>query len=363
LADVLDDVGRLGSAVGADVLDDVRGHLELTAVEVVLAGGWSEPEPLRLAKGPVTWLLRCPRRAVAPAGAGLVPGDATADDLVLGIVVDAAAKLAALGARRPITARGAVAYAAASGDERPLEHVAALAAPRAGGGPAGPAGDGVGAKAGGGPAGEGGEAGEGGGVGDGGGRGEGDGDRFLVEAETRVARVVAAVPPVDPSWWPRVEEPVRVRLAGGAVVVTGRLDVLLGGPPTERPGIVVEVKGGRWYDGMRADAHLYALLVGLRDGVAPAGVVTLVADGTTHVEPIRPGLLTHAGERLEQALRTAAALAAGEVPEARPGAHCAHCPVRPDCPAALDPLAPGSGSGSGSDCAAATSDLVTGALR
>jgi hypothetical protein len=273
---------------------------------------------------------------VAPAGAGLVPGDATADDLVLGIVVDAAAKLAALGARRPITARGAVAYAAAAGDERPLEHLAALDTADSGG--------------------------DGDGGGDHGvGRGAGDGDRFLVEAETRVARVVAAVPPLDPGWWPRVEEPVRVRLAGGAVVVTGRLDVLLGGPPTERPGIVVEVKGGRWYDGMRADAHLYALLVGLRDGVAPAGVVTLVADGTTHVEPIRPGLLTHAGERLEQALRTAAALAAGEVPEARPGAHCAHCPVRPDCPAALDPLAPGSGSGS--DCAAATSGLVTGALR
>ena len=81
---------------------------------------------------------------------------------------------------------------------------------------------------------------------------------------------------------------MRARLAGGAVTVTGRLDVLLGGPPTGRPGVVVEVKGGRWYDGMRADGHLYALLVALRDGVVPAAVVTVVADGTTHVEADPP---------------------------------------------------------------------------
>jgi hypothetical protein len=138
---------------------------------------------------------------------------------------------------------------------------------------------------------------------------------------------------VPPEWWPRVEEHARVRLAGGAVTVTGRLDILLGGPPTGRPGVVVEIKGGRWYDGMRADAHLYALLVGLRDGEAPARVVTLVADGTTQDEPIRPTLVRHAAERVELALRTAARLAAGEVAEARPGSHCGHCPVRADCAA------------------------------
>ncbi len=130
---------------------------------------------------------------------------------------------------------------------------------------------------------------------------------------------------------------MRALLAGGAVTVTGRLDVLLGGPPTGRPGVVVEVKGGRWYDGMRADGHLYALLVALRDGVVPAAVVTVVADGTTHVEAIRPALVRHAAERLELALRAAAPLAAGEPPEARPGSHCAHCPARLGC----TPASPG----------------------
>jgi hypothetical protein len=291
--------------VGQDVLDDARALLEAAAADATAVGGWTEAEPLRLAKGPVTWLVRCPRRAVAP------PQGGTSDELVLGSIVDAAAKLAALGARRPITASTALAYLDALAETAAADHLEAIGSPAAG--------------------------------------------ALLADAEERVARLVAAwsstppdpspappepsapsasISPVSPEWWPRVEEPARVRLAGGAVTVTGRLDVLLGGPPTGRPGVVVEVKGGRWYDGMRADAHLYALLVGLRDGEAPARVVTLVADGTTQVEPIRPTLVLHAAERVELALRTAARLAAGEVAEARPGSHCGHCPVRAECPVA-----------------------------
>ena len=289
LADVLADPGRLGEPVPAAVLHDARAHLAAVADDVAVVGGWTEAEPLRLAKGPVTWLVRCPRRALAPASTG------DPDDLALGLVVDAAAKLATLGTRRPATVDMALGFLAAHGDTFVADHLDALrAAP-----PVGSAHD---------PAG-----------------------RLLAEAAARVERLVAGWPAIDPTWWPRVEDPVRVRLAGGAVTISGRLDVLLGGPPTGRPGVVVEVKAGRWYDGMRADAHLYALLVGLRDGEAPAVVVTVAADGTTQVEPVRPAVVHHAAERVELALRTAARLAAGEVPEARPGSQCGHCPLRAGC--------------------------------
>lgn len=284
LADLLAELeapGHEANPVGPQVLDEARDHLEETAAEARAVGGWTETEPLRLAKGSVTWLVRCPRRAVAPDAPG------NADDLVLGTIVDAAAKLAALGARRPITAETAVGYLDALGDTGVAEHLDAI--------------------------------------------GDEAAARLMDEAAARVGQVAGAWPPVEAGWWPRVEEPARVRLAGGAVTVTGKLDVLLGGPPTGRPGVVVEVKAGRWYDGMRADAHLYALLVGLRDGEAPARVMTVVADGTTQVEPIRPALVHHAAERVDAALRTAARLAAGEVAEARPGSHCGHCPVRAGC--------------------------------
>jgi PD-(D/E)XK nuclease superfamily protein len=303
LAELSERPAASAPAIGLEVLEEVRARLEAVAAEATGLGGWTEAEPLRLSKASVTWLVRCPRRAVAPGTSG------TTDEMVLGSIVDAAAKLAALGARRPITVETALGYLDALGETAVGDHLDAV--------------------------------------------GEAAAARLVADARERVERLVAAWPAVDPGWWPRVEEPARVRLAGGAITVTGRLDVLLGGPPTGLPGVVVEVKAGRWYDGMRADAHLYALLVGLRDGEAPARVVTLVADGTTQVEPIRATLVRHAAERVETAIATAARLAAGEVAEARPGTHCGHCPVRSDCaagrrwlPAEDAPAAPG-GGGSG----------------
>lgn len=296
LADVLDaaaraadadadaDAGGGGGDGAGDDHDgspaDLHARLDEAARAAAPAGGWTADDPLRLAKGAVTWLLRCPRRALATGEA------AATDDLVAGLAVDAAAKLATLVPQRPPTTEAALAYLLASGDTTAADHLADR----------GPAAAGL-----------------------------------LADITARIDRLAAVWPAVAPGWWPRVEEPVRARLAGGAVMLGGRLDLLLGGPPTGRPAVVVEVKGGRWYDGMRADGHLYALLVTLRDGQPPAAVVTVVADGTTQVEPVRPAVLATAADRVGQALQVAAAIAAGEPPAAHPGAHCSHCPVRTGC--------------------------------
>jgi hypothetical protein len=263
-----------------DGIAALRTGLDDAARAACAVGGWSQDEPLRLSKHLVTGLLRCPRRALSDdQGAG--------DDVIVGWVVDAAAKLATVSPRRHVTVDAAVAFLTALGDSTVADHLADL-----------------------GPAAE----------------------RLTSDAAPRIDRLAPSLAGVDAGWWPRVEDPVRVVLAGGAVTVAGRIDVLLGGPPTGRPGVIVEVKGGRWHDGMRADGHLYALMVALRDGEVPASAVTIVSDGTTHVEQIRPALLQHAAERLDEAMRVAARLAAGEPPAMLPGAHCGHCPVRPDCP-------------------------------
>jgi hypothetical protein len=274
LADVL---AAPGEPVDGDPdLGTVRARLDETARRATALAGWTEDEPLRLTKSRVTWLLRCPRRAVA------APDESSSADLVAGLIVDAAAKLATLVPQRPPTAEAAVDFLAATGEERVAGHPDALG-----------------------------------------------------RAAVMVERLAAVWPAVDPGWWPRVEEPARVRLADGAVTVGGRVDLIFGGPPTPRPAVVVEVKAGRWYDGMRADAHLYALLVALRDRRPPAAVVTVVADGTTQVEPIRPAVLAHAAERVEEAMTVAAALAAGEAPAVHPGPYCPHCPARPGCTAGI----------------------------
>ena len=284
LADVLADAAAEAEPVGGDdaLVPALHSSLDGAATAATPIGGWTPDDPLRLSKTAVTWLLRCPRRALADGGTGVT------DDLVAGLVVDAAAKLATLVPQRPPTVEAALAYLEASGDTTATVHLADRGAAAEG---------------------------------------------LRRDLAGRVAALAAVWPRIGPGWWPRVEEPARVRLAGGAVMVAGRLDLLLGGPPTGRPAVVVEVKGGRWHDGMRADGHLYALLVALRDGRAPRAVVTVVADGTTQVEPVRPAVLVTAAERVEQAMAVAAAIAAGEPPATHPGGHCPHCPLLPGCPA------------------------------
>jgi hypothetical protein len=281
LADVgLDPADGDGSAAATSALDDLAALLDHRARRAAAIGGWTADEPLRLAKGTVGWLLRCPRRALAAPDGGMT------DDLVAGVVIDAAAKLATLVPQRAPTVDAALAYLEATGDTSVADHLADRGGPGA----------------------------------------------LPLEVAARIDQLAGAWPSIDPGWWPRVEEPVRAVLAGGAVVVSGRLDVLLGGPPSPRPAVVVEVKAGRWHDGARADAHLYALLVALRDDRPPAAVVTVVADGTTQVEPIRPAVLTTACDRVVHAMDVAADIAAGQPAPAHPGPHCGHCPLRPACP-------------------------------
>ena len=284
--DPVDPAGRRaapGFDDAAEALADLAALLDHAAREATAVGGWTPAEPLRLAKGTVGWLLRCPRRALAGAG-----GEVT-DDLLGGLVIDAAAKLATLVPQRAPTVEAALGYLEATGDTTVTDALA-----------------------------------DRGGV-----------AALPADVAPRIERLAGAWPAFDPGWWPRVEEPVRATLAGGTVVMSGRLDVLLGGPPTPRPAVVVEIKAGRWHDGARADAHLYALLVALRDGVPPAAVVTVVADGTTQVEPVRPAVLATAADRVVHAAEVAARIAAGEPAPANPGPHCGHCPLRPVCPEGL----------------------------
>ncbi|HET6949394.1 MAG TPA: hypothetical protein VFI47_03405, partial [Acidimicrobiales bacterium] len=109
-----------GPAAGGDRLGRLRDGLDHAARAATARGGWTDDEPLRLTKGVAAALLRCPRRAVAadPPGAG--------DDLIAGLVVDAAAKLATLVPQRRATLDGALAYLAASGDEVVRDHLDAL---------------------------------------------------------------------------------------------------------------------------------------------------------------------------------------------------------------------------------------------
>lgn len=143
---------------------------------------------------------------------------------------------------------------------------------------------------------------------------------------------------LDPSWWPRTQTSAAVHLAGGHVVTSGRVDVELGGPLTDRPGVVVEVKSGAPRLDHLAEVTLYALLVALRDGCAPELVARWYPGGPLAHQPVTPDLLWSAARRLGDAIGIWAELQAGRPPVESSGPWCAWCPVADVCPSAVAPV-------------------------
>ena len=83
---------------------------------------------------------------------------------------------------------------------------------------------------------------------------------------------------VAPAWKPRVE--VKVGCAvGGALTLRGRVDVMLGGPGTGGPTVLIEIKSGRPRIEHHEQLRHYMLLCALRHGEMPvAGAIWYPGD-------------------------------------------------------------------------------------
>jgi hypothetical protein len=131
---------------------------------------------------------------------------------------------------------------------------------------------------------------------------------------------------------PRTE--VRMAAAfAGVLELRGRADVLFGGPGTELPAVLVEVKSGRIRDEHRAQLRHYVLLAALRHGEAPAGATLWSPDAG--LEPLHvPGVVASSAERVAAAVVSIAEISAGREPTLTPGVHCRFCPASVECPQA-----------------------------
>ena len=158
------------------------------------------------------------------------------------------------------------------------------------------------------------------------------------EAETTLAPLAASVADswggLDPAWMPRTQSRASLVLAGGTVICSGVVDVELGGPTTGLPGVVIEVKSGRPAPEHQAEAYLYALLVALRDGVAPVGVARWYPGSDPASTPVTLGVLEAAAARLSDTTATWVELVAGRTPEESAGAWCRWCADADRCPSA-----------------------------
>lgn len=160
----------------------------------------------------------------------------------------------------------------------------------------------------------------------------------LAEDATAFAARLQAWGPIDPSWWPRCEDRLRVDLAGGRVVCAAQLDLVAGGAPTGLPMVVVEAKSGRFGQDHREGLFWYALLAALRHGQPPAAVIGWSGwDGAGWAQTVTEGMLRGATQRAAAAFDRLGALARGRPPVRTPCRGCGWCPERATCPVAVVP--------------------------
>jgi RecB family exonuclease len=141
-------------------------------------------------------------------------------------------------------------------------------------------------------------------------------------------------PPFDRSWQPVSEQYIVVALAGRSVVLSGRVDLMLG----RGQHLLVDFKTGEARRGYAEDMRFYALVVALAFGVAPYRVATVFCESMEwQSEDVTEEVLEREADRVLDVARSAAALASGRQPELIPGPHCRWCPRSRTCPSSAAP--------------------------
>lgn len=165
-------------------------------------------------------------------------------------------------------------------------------------------------------------------------------DEIAMEVVRRLSLFQASFPPLRDlrrELAPVSELRVRVELLGGALVLSGQVDLVLGRPEPGDPGratrLVIDLKSGGAYPEYPEDMRFYALLMTLRFGVPPYRAASLFLEsGEWQSEDVSEEVLRHAADRAIGAARAAASLAGGREPDLRPGPHCGWCPRSATCP-------------------------------
>ncbi len=167
-------------------------------------------------------------------------------------------------------------------------------------------------------------------------------DRALLlgEAAAYVAEFRDTWPALPPGSNPRLEQPIRVRLAEGRIVLAGTPDLLLGtANAQEARMLLVDFKTGlRKPMQERQDLRFYGLLSTLKYGVPPWRWATFyVAECAWDAEDASQELLVTAVERVADAVRRAVRLRwhrpAEEDLVLNAGPACGWCGRAESCPA------------------------------
>lgn len=169
-----------------------------------------------------------------------------------------------------------------------------------------------------------------------------DQDEALMEVVRRVTLFRASFPPLREmrrELGPVSELTARTELLGGDLVLSGRIDLVLGLPdrvePTRATRLAIDLKTGSARPQYPEDLRFYALIMMLRLGVPPYRVASFFLEsGTWQAEEVTEQTLFHAADRVVAAARVAASLENGRAPTLSPGPWCGWCPRMAVCPSA-----------------------------
>lgn len=128
--------------------------------------------------------------------------------------------------------------------------------------------------------------------------------------------LVSSWPPVAPGWLPRTADRLSVPLAGGRVVLTGVVDLVLGAAAGDRASVcLVDVRSGERRAEHRDDRHFHGLLETVRAGAPPFRLATYYsATGEVDVDDVDDELLFAAVRRCVEGVRRWARPAVGAAP-------------------------------------------------
>jgi hypothetical protein len=176
-------------------------------------------------------------------------------------------------------------------------------------------------------------------------------DELGAEVERQAEGLRRRWPVLDPSWLPRTQEAMRVRLADGALELSARVDLAIGRPAGDVASVaIVEVKSGSRRAEHRADLHFSALLETLRSPAPPFVVATYYTrTGELDVDPVTDELLMGAARRTLSGARRLADLAGGAESGSPANPLCGQCSAPPEGDVGPGrPVGPGShGDGEG----------------
>jgi hypothetical protein len=154
-------------------------------------------------------------------------------------------------------------------------------------------------------------------------------------AAERVTTFEECFPPLQPEWRPKPESKVKAYLAGGKVVLQGKVDLTIGmARGLEARKVLLDLKTGSFQPHHRDDLRFYALVETLKLGTPPRLLGTYELDsGVLHREDVTLDVLVSAVRRTVDGVARLVELRHAEDPKPilRPGGLCRYCNLSDTC--------------------------------